>query len=150
MPKTAASRKSRTNWRHHWDAIRDDMANGSTLRQACRDRHINHATILSAVLSAGPGSELANQYAQARELQAEAWAAGVLEEADAPPSLVVNKAGAEVVDPGWVQLQRLRVDARKWLASKVLPKQYGDRVDVTSKGEQVSGVVVLPPAESRE
>lgn len=30
------------------------------------------------------------------------------------------------------QIGRIELDARKWLASKFLPKQYGDKVDVTS------------------
>jgi hypothetical protein len=33
-----------------------------------------------------------------------------------------------------VQHQRLRVDSRKWLLSKVLPKLYGDRVAVDHGG----------------
>jgi hypothetical protein len=30
------------------------------------------------------------------------------------------------IDPGWVQLQRLKVDTRKWAISHRLPKKYGD------------------------
>lgn len=29
---------------------------------------------------------------------------------------------------------RLRVDTRKWLASKLKPKKYGDKVDLTHSG----------------
>ena len=50
-----------------------------------------------------------------------------------------------------VQAARLRVDARKWIASKVLPKQYGDRLAVAGDADnpvkvfhQISYVIVDP------
>ena len=33
-----------------------------------------------------------------------------------------------------IQRSRLRVDSRKWLASKLLPKKYGDKLDVNQSG----------------
>lgn len=32
---------------------------------------------------------------------------------------------------------RLRIDTRKWMLSKMLPKVYGDKLDLTSKGEKI-------------
>ena len=43
-----------------------------------------------------------------------------------------------------VNRSRLRVDSRKWLLSKLIPKKYGDHIDVTSGGERIQ-----PPAELR-
>ena len=31
------------------------------------------------------------------------------------------------IDPGEAQINKLRIDARKWLAGKVSPEQYGDK-----------------------
>ena len=47
---------------------------------------------------------------------------------------------------------RLRVDARKWIASKLLPKVYGDKIDATLSGpdggpikyERIERVIVDP------
>lgn len=36
-----------------------------------------------------------------------------------------------------VQRSKLRVDARKWVAAKLKPKKYGDKIDVTSGNEPV-------------
>ena len=36
-----------------------------------------------------------------------------------------------------IQSAKLRVDTRKWLLSKLVPATYGDRIDVTSKGEKL-------------
>lgn len=44
-----------------------------------------------------------------------------------------------------VQAARLAYDAARWRASVANPKRYGDRVDVTSDGERLAGVVALPP-----
>ena len=33
-----------------------------------------------------------------------------------------------------VARSRLRIDARKWLASKLAPKKYGDKIDATLQG----------------
>ena len=41
------------------------------------------------------------------------------------------------IDTGWVQLQRLKIDAKKWELGKLKPKKYGDKLDVTSAGEKI-------------
>lgn len=58
---------------------------------------------------------LAEQYARAREDQADYIAGEVLEIADTEPD--PNKA-------------RVRIDARKWAAGKLKPKVYGDRIQL--------------------
>ena len=51
-------------------------------------------------------------------------------------------------DSGAVQKQRLQVDTRKWLLSKLAPKKYGDRMtlagdeDSPLKIEKIERVVV--------
>jgi len=41
------------------------------------------------------------------------------------------------IDSAWVQLQRLKIDAKKWELSKLMPKKYGDKLDIdhSNKGE---------------
>ncbi len=39
-----------------------------------------------------------------------------------------------VVDHEHIQRSRLRVDARKWIAAKLLPKRYGDKLQHTGDG----------------
>lgn len=41
------------------------------------------------------------------------------------------------IDTGWVQLQRLKIDAKKWELSKLKPEKYGDKVDLTTKGDKI-------------
>lgn len=42
-----------------------------------------------------------------------------------------------------VQRSRLRVDTRKWYLSKLMPKKFGDKVDVTSGGKPIPLLHVL-------
>lgn len=38
---------------------------------------------------------------------------------------------------------RLQVETRKWLASKLKPRKYGDKLDVTSGDEKLEGLVIV-------
>jgi len=88
--------------------------------------------------------KFAIQYARAREIQADFLADQIIEIADETHSdTSVNEDGHEVVNHEVIARSRLRVDARKWKASKLYPKKYADRLDtdVTTKGESIN----LPP-----
>jgi hypothetical protein len=76
------------------------------------------------------------QYARAREIGYHAMADETLEIADSAQGDYVAKdlgdnVTVEVVDHEHIARSRLRVDTRKWLLSKALPKVYGDRVALT-------------------
>ncbi len=73
--------------------------------------------------------ERAAAYAVARDRRADVMAEELLAIADADPGK--NAQGA--VDPAAVAHQRLRVDARKWVASKLAPRRYGERVEVDAR-----------------
>jgi len=38
------------------------------------------------------------------------------------------------IDSGWVQLQRLKIDSKKWELSKLKPKKYGDSTTLKHEG----------------
>ena len=68
------------------------------------------------------------QYAQAKRTQAELLAQEIIAIADdGSNDTYVNDDGEECVNQDVLGRSRLRVDARKWVASKLLPKVYGDR-----------------------
>lgn len=87
--------------------------------------------------------EFSEQYARAREIQADLLATEILEIADdsSNDTLVTDK-GREYENKEWTNRSRLRVDSRKWLASKLAPKKYGDKLDVTSDGEKLQQTVI--------
>jgi hypothetical protein len=40
---------------------------------------------------------------------------------------LVNSKGDEMANSEWIARSKVRIDTRKWLLSKQLPKKYGDR-----------------------
>lgn len=108
------------------------MADGESLRSICEDVGMPpESTVRGWVIDDVDG--FAAQYARARALQAERWAEEIMAISDELPAMT----GEGKIDSAGVQHQRLRVDSRKWLLSKVLPKVYGDKIDVTSGGDKV-------------
>lgn len=82
----------------------------------------------------------AEQYARAREEQAETYADEIIAIIDEQPQQIVDDKGVARTDSGWVSWQRNRVDTRKWVASKLKPKKFGDRT--TLAGDSEAPVVV--------
>lgn len=78
----------------------------------------------------------AEQYARAREEQADTLADEIIEIADEQPEIVAvtdKKTGALIehkLDGAFLQWQKNRIEARKWTAAKLRPKKYGDRMAV--------------------
>lgn len=68
-------------------------------------------------------------YREAKALQAELLAEDVLEIADdSSKDRVVDEKGKETLDAEFVARSRLRIDARKWIAAKLAPKYYGEKI----------------------
>lgn len=63
------------------------------------------------------------QYRRARELAADSWAEEVVQIAD------------QAVDADTAAAARVRAEARKWVASKFSPKEYGDNVGLALGGQ---------------
>ena len=111
--------------------ICERLASGETLRAICRDEGMpSESTARSwAIDTDHPFSA---QYARARETGYTLMADELVEIADGTAS-----EGSD--DPSVVQRDRLRVETRKWLLSKALPKVYGERtaVDLNVKRDVV-------------
>ena len=111
------------------DEILRRMAEGESLRSICRTEGMpTRQAVRLWVVENRDG--FAERYALARELQAHALADELLELADS------------ATNENW-QPVRLQVDTRKWLASKILPKSYGDKTEVEAYGKD--GAPLLPP-----
>lgn len=76
-------------------------------------------------------------YARAKLRQADLFADEILDIADnIGKDKIRLKSGEEVTNNEAINRSRLRIDTRKWLASKLLPKQYGDKVIIEQKTEE--------------
>lgn len=78
------------------------------------------------------------QYARAKEEAADSLADEIVDIADERDGKAIMADGEEVsvvFDSTAVARNRLRVDARKWIAAKLKPKKYGDRTQHEHTGK---------------
>jgi len=118
------------------DVICDRLIGGESLRKICLDEGMPSAALVCKWL--GQNEAFREQYAHARDAQADTLADEILDIADDGSNDYMNdEERGEVYNGDAVQRSKLRVDARKWIAAKLKPKKYGDRIDVTSGNEPI-------------
>jgi hypothetical protein len=89
--------------------------------------------------------KLRQAYEKAVQDRADRMADEILELSD-----MEMPAGLEgAMASAWVQQKRMQVDARKWIASKLKPRTYGDRIDVAVTDTRISVIDALEAAQSR-
>lgn len=90
---------------------------------------------------------LGHRYARARAAQAQVMADEITAIADTPePGIVITEksdGSVETKRSDMIEHRRLRIDARKWLASKLLPKTYGERLALTDPSGEGPAVFLL-------
>ena len=103
------------------------LSDGETLRSICQtDGMPAESTVRKWVMQDTHG--LRDRYNQAREIGYMCMADDLLEIADDSASDWIEVDGEKKANKEVVQRSRLRVDTRKWILAKALPKIYGDRV----------------------
>lgn len=120
------------------DIICERLAAGESMRSISQDDNMPcRATMFSWMRK---HEEFLNQYARAKEESADAFVEEILDIADDGSNDWMERKDAEGEIIGWqlngehVQRSKLRVDTRKWAASKLKPKKYGDKIDHTHAG----------------
>lgn len=126
------------------DAICTRIASGESLRSICEDEAMPAQSTVYLWLMREQG--FSEQYARARELQAETFVDEIVEIADdGHNDWMLRKFGN---DERWVEngeamrRSQIRIDARKWHASKLAAKKYGDKVQVAGDGGGAVRMVV--------
>lgn len=121
------------------DRICSQLSEGISLRTVCLAEDMpSKQTVFSWLRT---HKEFLDQYAHAKTASAEAMAEEILDIADdGTNDWMTRKFGKEEIEvPNNEVLQRskLRVDTRKWLMSKMQPKKYGDKLDMTTNGKDI-------------
>lgn len=134
--------------------VLEELASGRSLIAICQSEgRPSFTTFMRWLAEEGEaGNILRDKYARAREAQAEVMAEDILAIADEECTTVrADKHGTQddgdgktevVFDSTAVQRNRLRVDARKWLLSKMAPKKYGDKVTQEHTGANGGAIQV--------
>ena len=116
------------------DVICERLADGQSLRAICRAADMPAAASVFKWLR--ENEIFSEQYAIAKEASADALVEDMLDIADneASQEVVIEGVKRTVKDGASVAHARLRVDTRKWAASKLKPKKYGDKITSVHEG----------------
>ena len=127
-----------------WPILLEDIANGSSLSGALR-RLDPAPSYWWAKDCLRRNTDLRSRYQEAVTDRADRLAEELLELADTPMPKGLDGPSASA----WVQQLRVRIDVRKWAASKLAPRVYGERIDVSVTETRISITAALAEAEAR-
>ena len=123
--------------------IYERIANGESLKAICEDENMPARSTVFKWLA--ENKTFSDMYVRAREEQADAIFDEILEIADDGRNDWMERRGEE--DAGWVtngeniQRARLRIDARKWMAGKLRPRKYGEKLELSGDADSPLQVV---------
>ena len=110
------------------------IANGESLKGICaHDDMPDKATVYRWL---AVDKEFCDKYTRARDIQADYYADELISIAD--------DFEKGIDDPTAVSRAKLQIETRKWIASKLKPKSYGDKITQELTG--ADGKDLLPPA----
>jgi hypothetical protein len=142
-----------------WTAIRRDLlqmiATSNKSLQKCLNeinpKYNEKLAVITVFDWIHDDKEFAKQYARAKEDQADFLAEEILSIADDTSEDEIfieaedgsGQTAKRICNKEFIARSRLRVDTRKWIASKLKPKKYGDKVDVTSGDKPLEGATII-------
>lgn len=127
-----------------FESIVDRITNGESLRQIIYDADRDTFPTFNLFFKwLSESKDLAYRYAQACEVRSELIfdemfdiaddSTKDIQEIELPDGRFVDK-----VDYEHIQRSKLRIDTRKWALSKMNPKKYSDKVDITTNQESIN------------
>ena len=112
------------------------ISDGESLRSICEDDWLpSRETVRKRLMD---DDDFAGRYARARETQAHTLVDQIIEIADDQSGDWENGENGPRLNAEHIQRSRLRIDARKWMAGKLAPKVYGEKI-------AIGGAEDLPP-----
>ena len=120
-----------------FDEICVRIAEGESLRKICKDDKM--PSLVSVWKWLNNSEELVKQYTRAREEQAETFVDEILEIADEnKDDTSIDENGKLIINQEVIARSRLRVDSRKWIASKLKPIRFGDYTKIQAEVKDTS------------
>jgi hypothetical protein len=117
------------------DAVCAMLEDGKSLRAACVELDLSPRTVLDWTKA---NEAFSTQYTRAREVGYKLLADEIIDIADEKEVQVRYDGEDTLLDlsPTAIARNRLRVDTRKWMLSKMLPKIYGDKLELSGDPEK--------------
>lgn len=103
-----------------------------------------------AMLKVGVSSDLFDKWLDSDELNSKQYARACCKRADMifdemleladkqDCDIHIDDKGIKRVDFNLIHRNKLQIDTRKWMLSKMMPKKYGDKVDITTNNESLN------------
>lgn len=114
--------------------ICERLASGESLRAICRDPKMPAISTVLGWLFDHRSEQFIKDYTRAREINTDVVFEETMEMADKSGEVIV---GDDRSDGARVSAAKLAVDTRKWFLSRMQPKKYGEKLDVTSAGKEL-------------
>lgn len=133
------------------DTICENLVEGESLRAMCKRNGMPAVSTVCKWLAQQP--DFAKQYARARELQADTLADEILHISNTVKKgkrKVTKPTGEEITEADMTEHRRLQIDARKWLAGKLAPKKYGEKIQQEHSGSVSLGDLIDAAAAKRK
>lgn len=136
------------------DIICERLACGESMRSISRDDAMPAISTMFKWIREIP--EFSQQYAKAKQESADVFAEDIVDIADNVEGnavfidgepLVVDGKEVRSIDGPSVAHARLKVDARKWAASKLKPKKYGEKLELS--GDQDAPVATVTMSQDQ-
>lgn len=125
------------------DKICEGIAEGKSLRAMLREDETLPASS-TCFRWLAQNKEFSEQYTRAREAQADVLFDEILEIADdGRNDSYTDDDGQERTNQDVIARSRLRVDARKWMAGKLRPKKYGEKLELAGDPQNPLGIAVI-------
>ena len=112
------------------------ITQGNSLIGTCEQLNIAYNSVINW-LNMYP--DFLKDYTRARELQADWYADEILKTIDNAPA-----------NRDEIERAKVRAEALKWIASKLKPRRYGDKLDLTSDGERIEQPIYGGASVKRE
>lgn len=144
ISKRSAGRPLAINPDEVWPQVLDYIASGDALATALQ--RLDPAPSYSwAKVQLRENPDLQAAYRAAIEDRADSLADDIIALADSEPPAHLEGPALSA----WVQQLKLRIHAREWTASKLRPRVYGEKIDVSVQHTQISVLAALERAEQR-
>ena len=119
-----------------FDGIIEDIEHGYSLRTVLKNGDNPSSQTFYKWIDGD--EDKSKRYTRACEVRASSIFEDILDIADDKSGdEKVLEDGTKSFDGEFAARSRIKIDARKWMLSKLQPKKYGDKLDVTTGGEKI-------------
>lgn len=135
------------------DEICARLAEGVSLRSVCKADDMPDASTVFRWLR--KNEDFRQQYVRAKHEAADAMSEEIQDIADDGTNDWMEKFDKDGKSIGWelngehVQRSKLRIDSRKWLMSKMAPKRYGDKLELSGDPQAPLTVQIVKMGEEK-